>query len=227
MNTFLRQRGMSLISMMIGLLISMLCVLACFTAYKNLVHISADNKVFSAYDGKLALAMNVLEKSVQAAGFGIADAGSDDIRVITNGTTRQLLWRYQDTASGTYLCRGFEETSVAESGENYREMRITDAAGTCSAEGDLAAMTWNVRNIIARWQLGDNELTDYITDNGAVFALSVTEAECLPFGAAIADSSEKHLLLTITAPNAARLFNPAVPELNNQICLSNFYPDAS
>ena len=42
--------------MLIGLLISVLCILASLTLYKSLVRVAADTKVDSSYDGQLAAA---------------------------------------------------------------------------------------------------------------------------------------------------------------------------
>ncbi|MAK89657.1 MAG: hypothetical protein CMI13_00265 [Oleibacter sp.] len=221
------QKGVSLISLMIGLLISMMVTLACMVVYKNLIYVSTDNKVYAGFDGRISLAGLVLEKSIQSAGFGIADASEDDIKIIQNGTTQQLYWRYSNLDGSAYFCEGFEEITVADSGGvNYRELRMMNAAA-CDESTELTTMTWTVNNLLARWRLGDDQVAQYIKDNNRLFNFNLSEGECTSFGRSLADDTGEHYILKLSAPDAAYLFNPAVPVTEMDICLYNFHPEAS
>ncbi|MAD47455.1 MAG: hypothetical protein CMI02_11925 [Oceanospirillaceae bacterium] len=223
---FSPQQGMSLISLMVGLMISMLITLTCMVVYKNLIQVSTDNKTYSGFDGRISLAEMVLEKSVQSAGFGIADASEEDIKVRHNGTQLQLLWRYSDIAGTAYTCEGFEEITTQDSeGNDFREIRMIRSGG-CNETADLTALSWNVDSLLARWKMTDDEITKYIDDNSSLFSFSVTEGECTSFGRSLAEENSEHYILTVKSPDAAYLFNPSVPVSDLNICLYNFHPEA-
>lgn len=216
------QQGQSLISMMVGLLLSMLCVMTCFTAYKNLVHVSAENRVFDGLDGRLAIAMAIIEKSVQSAGYGMLDADNTDLVTTAVDTTRQLLWRYIDDA-GVVQCEGAEEITTVTGGTNYREIRLVNAPVDCTADVDLTTLAWVSTNVLARWEMNDNEVTDYITNNGGLLSFAINQQQCTPFGAEVT-TPVNHFVVNITSVSSVHILNNAVPQVTYGFCLSNFYP---
>ena len=68
-----RQRGATLISLMVGLVISMLVTVATLMLYKNLVRATGDSRVNAQFDAQRSAALLMSGMTLQDAGFGIDD----------------------------------------------------------------------------------------------------------------------------------------------------------
>lgn len=68
------QRGVSLISLMIGLLISLIAVMGMMALYRTVVHTTADSGSFARMTGDRSAAVLTAHMHLQEAGFGIDDA---------------------------------------------------------------------------------------------------------------------------------------------------------
>ena len=230
---FRQQSGMSLISLLIGLLISVLCILGSLTLYKNLIHVATETKLDSNHDGQLASAMLVIQLEVQSAGYGIDGAGTEHIIEHVPATgERQLLWRF--TTDGTnYQCRGlFEE---AKDQGLFRQLSLIKVDAGCDASTALNTLTWDTTSPIAvlgKWRVVDDEvadigLDDYIGDHDTMFDFELIDTACNPYGAngAVTDNRK---LLTVSVPGSAFLQGAADMEATKyHYCLPNIYPAAS
>ncbi|HSX84518.1 MAG TPA: hypothetical protein VLE50_03890 [Cellvibrio sp.] len=230
---FYQQSGMSLISLLIGLLISVLCILGSLTLYKNLIHVATETKLDSNHDGQLASAMLMIQLEVQSAGFGIDGAGVEHIikHIPTTGE-RQLLWRFT-TDGTTYQCRG-----LFEQGEEqglYRKLSLIKVNAGCDAATPLNNLTWDTANpvtVLGKWRVVDDGVTDiglddYVADHDTMVNFELTPTACNPYGAngAVTDN---RILLTITVPGSAYLQGAAdMTPTEYQYCLPNIYPAAS
>jgi len=63
-----RQLGVSLISLMVGLLLSMIGILAGLTLYKNIVQTTVQTRSDAVQDGQIASALLTLQLELQSAG---------------------------------------------------------------------------------------------------------------------------------------------------------------
>ncbi len=223
-----RQSGISLISMMIGMFISTLCILASLTLYKSLIQVAAESKLDTSFDGQMSTALMVAQMEIQAAGYGIDEADADDIQLRTTaasgGTnaTSELLWRYSE--GGTFNCRSLvdETVTVTENSESvtYRQLTLKTATANCDATTPLASMTWGNPSVLARWNLL-GQLGSYVESGNNLFNFSLAPVNCSPYGAV---TQNRHLQLTIVTPSSTTL-NTANVALNNlEICLANTYP---
>lgn len=120
-----RQRGLSLISLMIGLLVSLMAVMGMMALYRTVVHTTAESGVYAQLAGDRSAALLAAHSYVQAAGFGIDDAAvGTDLGVCTpnnpeaglsgsgcapQGRGRLLLWRLAD---GAMRCAGLHITAA-------------------------------------------------------------------------------------------------------------------
>jgi Tfp pilus assembly protein PilV len=225
------QYGMSLIGLLIGLLISMLCILASLSLYKTLIHVAAESKIDSNHDGQLAAASLVMQMEVQSAGYGIANANTNDIVVnVPAAGEKRLLWRYSTDNGATFLCRGLHEYSETANSQTYRVLRVIKVSAGCNGTAALTSFTWNTQlSVLGRWIVVNNGVTasglpQYLTDNSTLFGFTLATASCSPYGVS-GTTAVNHLQLTVTAPGAARLAGATGVTLNTyHYCLANTYP---
>lgn len=225
-----RQQGLSMIGLLIGLLISMLGILASLTLYKNLLHVATESKIDTLYDGQLASALSIMQVELQSAGYGIDDADGDDVvRRFTaaSGSDHaklELLWRYHDGTN--FVCRGLLEhtkTITDSEGDNreVRELTLRKVDSGCDDTTALTSMTWSDDSLLARWPM-ITTLQTYLSGNNTIFSFTITSASCSPFGLT---TGEQHLQVTVISPSSTTL-NRADSSAENhfQYCLPNTYP---
>ncbi len=210
------QSGVSLISLMIGLFISMLCILSSLTLYKNLVHVSTDARLDTLHDGQLAGAFLTVQLEIQNAGYQIADAGLDDIVKQTNGDSLELFWRYND---GAFRCRGLIESKLIESGITYRVLTLVEASAGCDEASALSGMTWGTEvATLARWPVRTG-LATYMTGRTSMLDIDIDDTKtCSPYGAVLTDT---HVRVTISAPSSSRLYTVTGAMTTFEYCLMN------
>ena len=110
MSVSTRQSGISLISLMVGLLISLLAILLVMTLYKLVIGVSINSIGTSQRDGQLASALLATQIELQQAGYGIERAvGTPDATLLSiSNTPTQAVWRFRpdlvtDTCAGVRL----------------------------------------------------------------------------------------------------------------------------
>src|SRR5690554_3088615 len=135
------QQGVTLISLMVGLLISMLAILASLTLYKNLIAIAADSNIDTMHDGQLAASMLTIQMVLQNAGYGIESADTDSVVTRETSNTIDLLWRFKDD-SDVIQCRGFTESEETEDGASFRILSLQTVESGCDDTADLTSMAW-------------------------------------------------------------------------------------
>lgn len=222
-----KQQGLSLISLLVGLFISMLCILAGLTLYRSTLRLSTDAKLDAQIDGQVTSALLTLQHELQNAGFNMADTTVAHITRAdytyafkgSNVNAPVLAWRYED--GGNVICRAVKEIATSEDDINYRQLELVTAAG-CTASVDLTGLNWETgsqTNVIGRWPIF-GELEDYITDNTNLFKLGPPlPATCSPFGAL---TPEPHQQVTISAPSSASINGADGAQLHSTtICLLN------
>ena len=221
-----RQQGASLLSLMAGLVVSLISVLATLSIYQNISVVSADTKTSVVHDGQIPGSLLVAEKYVMNAGYGIVDAGVGDIkRVTTAGTsttpaTISLLWRYQE--SSTVVCAGLRESGITIGSDKYRTLRAIQAVSGCTLSADLTSLSWtNETAILGQWPITP-EVSTYLGSNDTLFDFQIAPLTCSPFGYGV---PRDHLGVTISIPGVVEL-NRTITAGGNQaqLCLSNFYP---
>ncbi|WP_188150333.1 PilW family protein [Teredinibacter waterburyi] len=212
---FQKQRGASLISLMIGVLVSMLCILGTMVMHKSLIQVSVEAKTDAEHDSRVASAMLRLQLGLQNAGYGIDNAGADDVVVAYSGTTRDLLWRYLDADSGNMTCRGVREVTYtdADSGIAGRNLVKLGASSGCTETATLTDLSWTSGDSIAKFRNQANP----------IFNFSVGIAACAPYGLGV---SENHLIVTVMAPSSAVLANTEeglnnIDQTSFAFCLTN------
>lgn len=218
-----KQQGLSLISLLVGLFISMLCILAGLTLYKSTVRLSTDAKISAQLDGQITSALLTLQLELQNAGYRIADANADDVVLTMHGGSQVLAWRYNDGTN--YICRGAKEFETG-SDMKFRNLALVTADG-CTETVDLASLNWapadlSKTTVLGQWPVIGVELNAYITSNTNLFRFTTpTLASCSPYGAL---TSAEHLEVTVSAPSSATLNGASDVNHSATVCLLNTHP---
>lgn len=212
------QRGVSMISLMIGLLVSMIGILAVTSMHKSLIRVSIDSTSDSQLDNNIALALLQIEMDLQSAGFGMASA---DATTVVNDGDQALYWRYND---GAIVCKSLKEESYTDTnGLMGRQLVTMTATSGCDDVIDLtdtATITWH-REVTAQFR----------NQQAQLFSFDVKTADCTPYGFGV---PKAHRQVIIEAPSSARVFTKqlsdagasvtVVPFVTYQYCLANTYP---
>lgn len=98
------QAGQSLISMMVGLVISLITIAAMLVLYKTMVGVSNEASVAARRDGQVSTGLLAAQIELQSAGFGV-DAGAVPLnsRLSISNNGKQVAWHYND---GVNRCAG-------------------------------------------------------------------------------------------------------------------------
>lgn len=188
------QRGLSLVGLMVGLLLSMIGILAGMMLYQNMVRVSIESRTDAAQDGQLASAMLSLQLELQSAGYGIASDEAGTHLQLVAGPPQTLYWRYREAA--TFVCRGFRIEDIENNTRRQLQLLALPAA-SCNASGVLSSLpNWAVTSVLAEFRAS-------VAAKASLPAIAVNAGvqECFPYGMG---EAADHQLVTITADNAAR-----------------------
>ncbi|HCP56016.1 MULTISPECIES: PilW family protein [Pseudomonas] len=180
-----RSAGFTLISMMVGLLISSIAILGMMSLYKTLVHNAADSIVRSTLDGQVSSALLTAEMELQGAGFAIPGAtANNDLVILANASL---------TADGNLNGNKLTITSASPGSEGNAIIWGADISGAgyrcsgllaqnggltllqptpCSAASAYSGAAWNGVQLIAENTLDDEQAV----------AMSAALATCWPYG---------------------------------------------
>ena len=141
--------GFSLISLMVGLAISALTILAGLFLHTNNQVAVAQLHRSILHDQRISKSMNIITKQIQSAGYNIPNASIQDVHTTLelstaiSPTTRTLMWRYiADDAS--IACRGIEETGGTLDGNDYRILNLISSDADCTLGTPLQSMAWDL-----------------------------------------------------------------------------------
>ncbi|MCX7207476.1 MAG: hypothetical protein NT086_16140 [Proteobacteria bacterium] len=200
------QSGVSLISMLVGITISLITALAMLTLFRHSIRITADTTQISKQDAERTSAMTIAPILLQDAGFGINNASVSDNIIALKGAT----FSAASKLSGT----------VTASGETANALVWRRNLGTnfeCSAlfaapdKGLMLLGPINCTGLTA-WSTASWASAKPLASLGTFnFVLSNTAGTCSQFGYA----SPGKATVTIQSNNAIGQL------VSSQSCLSN------
>jgi Tfp pilus assembly protein PilW len=197
---------MSLISLMIGMLISMIGVLAGFILYQNMVKVTLQTRTDAAQDGQLASAMLSLQLELQSAGFGIDSATNPGPHlVLVGGPPQVLYWRYLEisaTPAAAPVCKAFRVEDKEVEGETRRQLQLLDpiTPSSCTLVAPLAGLAggWEATTVLAEFRQSEKALD---VKSLPVISITSAPANCYPYGLGVAGT---YHMVTISVDGAAR-----------------------
>jgi len=199
-----RSYGMSLISLMIGMLISMIGILAGFVLYQNMVKVTLQTRTDAAQDGQLASAMLSLQLELQAAGFGIDKATNPGPHlVLVSGSPQTLYWRYlNDPAVQTStVCRAFRiQDDPTDASRRELQLLSPVTPASCTLVAALAGLAggWEKTSVLAEFRKSEKALA---VKSFPVITITDTVASCFPYGLGTAGN---YHMITVAADGAVR-----------------------
>lgn len=135
-----QQQGYSLISTLVGIVISLATVGVMLTTYRLIGDTSIETTQEMNRDGQTLSILQVLEMEIQQSGFGTNTGGAvnDDILVSNQG--KRIAWRYKpELASAAVSCKGIE---ILSSASDRREAGVYGyAISNCTSASNAAV--WN------------------------------------------------------------------------------------
>ena len=211
------QKGFTLVELMVGLAVSMLCMVMMLMMFKQITRAGADAARAAEYDAQLETSLLIAQKLVQNAGYG--SGATDDVVVGTFGGNPALLWRSAPNLASptTYVCEGIAEKIEAKGTLFIHQLLKLkqDPGYTCTTGNLTTAFPWVKDKTI---------LAIKSADENPVFSYSVAGA-CAPFGVANADGAAR-VVITASRPGAASgpegvASSVAGANVRRAICLKN------
>lgn len=232
------QRGFNLVSLLVGVSLSMISILGLLSLYKNLIGVSVQSIQDSRQDGQIAAAVLTAQRELLNAGFRV-DANPVQIILLndanlSNGTLtgtprafnaatstapatgNAMVWTYKPTATGSAICSGL--LMKKDSGKETGSLLRLQGGTNCSLVSQWGTTTWTSTALIE-------------TNQPAAF-FSVLYAPCWPFGKT-ADAAVNRLQVMMTASTSTIDINssepqPAYVKSKSTTCLPNLEkPSAS
>lgn len=212
------QLGTTLISLLIGLLISMLCILALLSSYRTIVKTGVESRIAATHDTQLQAGLTTAQMFLQNAGFGLE--GSNNLLTTTvqvgSKTISAVLWRYNNGTN--IVCQGLADV---ESSDNKKRRFVllegfeNDSSALCNGTSTLGSFKWKEQSILAN-------LEDYSTDklNPQQITFNQTISTCTPFGAGTVEESSQHPLIIISAKTSTQKI-AGLETVQVPICLLN------
>lgn len=181
-----RQSGQSLISMMVGLLISLITVAAMMVLYKTMIEVTGNASRSALRDGQVSAALLTAQMELQSAGFGVPSSDALTSKLVVRESGKVVVWRYRtDLASAGFSCTGLQLVD-GQGVYRYTPKTCTDAASTTwtAAQRELiagsAAFFTPVQKDGSAYASGEGEAGAMTLAPGYVFSLKA-EKQCLPY----------------------------------------------
>ncbi|WP_428311047.1 PilW family protein [Hydrocarboniphaga sp.] len=153
-----RQRGLSIVSLMVGMLLSILGAVSLMTLYRTIVGQSVQSRQRAAQDGGLAAATLSAQMELQNAGYGIGSsaaraAANTDLVMLSgaalNGSGQlsgtAVTIASGSTASGNAIVWGSRPATAYECSALLVQssgLLLLRASGSCSAATQWATLSW-------------------------------------------------------------------------------------
>ena len=204
----MKANGFTLVELMIGIVISMLCMIMMLMFFKQLSQISITSAQDAEYDAQLKTGMLVIEKFVQNAGYGSGQLG--DIAKGTHYGNPAVFWRYIPDLSVTpitYACQGIAEQVVTNGAQKLHRLVLLKKTN-CGNSTAISEGTWEEHQpIIALKNTSDQPVFNY----------DIAQGDCRPYG--IDKNNVGFRQLTLTAP---RQHGTALGQnIQTTVCLNN------
>lgn len=212
------QLGATLVSLLVGLVIAMLCIIAVLTAYKTIVKSGVDSRRASTHDTQLQSGITSAQMFLQNAGFGL-DGNNHVLSTtleINSKNANTILWRFKEGSN--IICQGLADIE-GENNVNRRlvlvEGFVDDSNTACNQIDNLSSFVWKVQSTLST-------LEDYSTDQSNPIQVSFVQESkaCIPFGATDSSEITQHPYITISVATSTQKI-AGLEKVKVPVCLVN------
>jgi len=225
-----RQRGVTLISMLVGSTVAILVLLTGVTFYRIFMMTSLDTASASAYNANMNFLFNVVEVETLSAGFGLQAGDSPEFiglaedLTAADGPYHDFYWiSEQLELSPALRCKGIRERHVVDSmtgGLSVELVYLEAGAASCQKGQLLADMTWEVVEPIVSFS--NSELPDYLATKQWLVDFVVEDVACAPFGLNVGTNVRKRLAVrTVSIHGVTGVLSGAAAQFASHFCLPN------
>ena len=204
----MNKNGFTLVELMVGLVISMLCMITMLMLFKQVSHISLQSNQDAEYDAQLQTGMLIVQKLIQNAGYG--SGAANDIEIGTYLSRPAVFWRYVediDASPIVYICQGVSEQITTDNNQKVHRL-IVLKKDNCGNLNAVSSGTWqHQQTIIAIRNQSDS----------ALFQYAMSASDCRPFG--IDKNNFGIRQITLTAPR--QYLTGTGENIQTKVCLNN------
>ncbi|NWA29028.1 hypothetical protein HX866_29490 [Pseudomonas gingeri] len=241
------QRGFTMISMMVGTVISMLSILAMLSLYKNLIYSSVTSIQSASQDGQIASALLTAQRELMNGGFW---SGSATVRATSDIGNNFVLLSGATLTNGTLAGTATVQTnfptltSAAPNGTtgnaivwSYQTSATATAscAGLLVINGALISINGGTSCTLAatQWSSATWTSTTLIAAGQGTTPFSVGFATCWPYGRNTDSTNTAYRLQVVLSANNSTLDpnstnpQPAYVQSKATACLINFEKPSS
>ena len=197
-----RQKGVSLVSLMVGMVISLMTLAAASMLFQHTYRVSNSLSIESVSDGVLSTIITELQLVTLNAGFGLV-SNTEHFAVKQDGDLDSAFWRFNlhDSAASVVQCQGFRE--ILNNAKGQIELQWVSAA-TCDETSALEDLTWEPEGVTTA------------VDKSSYSRLSFTlsSGKCWPY---IDGVRENHSIFEVVASSS----EDSEIEYVHQFCLVN------
>ncbi len=202
------KNGFTLVELMVGLVIGMLCMIMMLMLFKQVSHISLQSSQDAEYDAQLQTSMLIVQKLIQNAGYG--SGAVDDIETGTYLSQPAVFWRYVqnvDASPIVYICQGISEQISTENNQKVHRLMVLKK-DSCGNSTSVSSGTWQEQQtVIAIRNQSDSPLFQY----------TLSASNCRPFG--IDKQNVGIRQVTLTAPR--QYLTGTMANVQTTVCLNN------
>lgn len=198
-----QQAGFTLVSMMVGLVISLITIAAMLAVYRASATVSTSAAATSQREGQLASALLGAQIELQQAGFGL-EAGEAGLEIADN----QVVWRYRQALGGPLFCAGLR-LGMTGQGEEAAAALLQLQEKPCP--GALEAGAARPLAVIPLAIAGDHAVDAGHVDLQDLRFRQTDDSTCLPF--------EQHRDDALAMPAADEVFSVCLPNLGKRVRL--------
>lgn len=198
------QAGASLVSMMVGLVISLITIGAMLAVYRTAATVSTAASATTQREGQLASALLGAQIDLQQAGFGL-EAGEAGLEV----TPTRVVWRYRHGPGEPLLCAGLQVGTTGQGADAAATLfQLQEKACAGALEAGPARPLVVLPSAIA----GDPSLdAGHVALPGLRFE-QADDSGCLPY--------EQHRDHAPSAPAGTDVFSVCLPNLGKRVRLA-------
>lgn len=208
-----RQRGVTLIGMMVGLLISLIVVAGMLMVYRTATKIAVEAGIDAQHDGQLAAGMLAAHIRIQGAGFRITNARYGEHLQMLAGSELTGQGRISGTAVG-----------LEEEGDGIVWSSIgLDGSTECAAlvpanvAGGLLYLEASCTNA-SSWGSLQWDVHGTLVETGEV-GMIARQIPCKPFGI---EKGEGGIQVSLFAANSVQRSTTGAAPSAHSVCLANF-----